>query len=292
MLIREKIKLGEFFCAPGIPDMISAIVAKKIGFDAVYASGYWMGASAYGLPDAGIITLTQMVDRVSTLVEVVGEAAVIADADTGFGGFLNVRETVRSYEKAGAQIIQLEDQEFPKKCGHLRGKRLEDVDTMAAKIKVAREAVQSENTLIAARTDCHQSEGMSGVTARLESYISAGADIVFPEALRTEEEMHKVCSSFDVPVMANMADGGLTPILDADTLSDLGFAFAIFPGTAALAGAAAVENVLNRLKTTGTSSHRDIELFDFAEFCQLIGFDDIEAFEEKWLRSADEGESS
>ena len=283
MQIKEKIERGEFFCAPGIPDMISAIVAKKIGFDAVYASGYWMGASAYGLPDAGIITLTQMVDRVSTLVDVVGDAAVIADADTGFGGLLNVRETVRLYEKAGAQIIQLEDQEFPKKCGHLDGKRLEDIDTMVKKIKVAKDSIEGKSTLIAARTDSHQSEGLSGVMKRLDCYINAGADIVFPEALQTEEEMHEVCSSFEVPVMANMADGGVTPISDAKSLSDLGFAFAIFPGTAALAGAAAVEKVLNRLKSTGTSVHHDIELFDFSEFCQLIGFDDIGDFEERWL---------
>ncbi|MAJ86838.1 MAG: oxaloacetate decarboxylase [Cellvibrionales bacterium TMED148] len=287
MDIREKIELGEFFCAPGIPDMISAVVAKKIGFDAVYASGYWMGASAYGLPDAGILTLTQMADRVSTLVDVVGDAAVIADADTGFGGLLNVRETVRLYEKAGAQIIQLEDQQFPKKCGHLEGKRVEDIDTMAAKIRVAKDAVECKSTLIIARTDSHQSEGISGVKKRLDCYINAGADIVFPEALKTEEEMYDICSSFEVPVMANMADGGITPILDANALSDLGFAFAIFPGTAALAAAAAVENVLNRLKMTGTSLHKDIELFDFAEFCQLIGFDDIRDFEDKWLRLKD-----
>lgn len=262
--------------------MISAVVAKQVGFDAVYASGYWMGASAYGVPDAGITTLTQMVDRVSTLVNTIGDAAVIADADTGFGGLLNVRETVRSYEKAGAQIIQFEDQEFPKKCGHTKNKRLEDSETMVMKIRVAVDSVSKQETMIIARTDCYQTEGLDGVMRRLEAYVEAGADIIFPEALRTQDEMRKVCSSFDVPVMINMADGGSTPILDADTLSGLGFSFAIFPATAALSAAAAVQHALTRLKTTGTSIHDDVDLFSFDEFCKLIGFEDVWEFEAKW----------
>ena len=286
MAIREKIKRGEFFCAPGIPDMISAVVAREIGFDAVYASGYWSSASAFGLPDAGIATYTQMVDRVATLVNTIGnDTAVIADADTGYGGLLNVRETVRGYEKAGAQVIQFEDQEFPKKCGHTRNKRIETCDTMVTKVQVAIDSRTLPDTLIAARTDAYQSEGLDGALRRLEAYIEAGADIVFPEALATEEEMRKVCDTFDVPVMANMADGGSTPILDADTLSEIGFAFAIFPATAALSAAAAVKQALTRLKNTGTSVHDDVELFDFNEFCRLIGFEDVWAFEKKWHQS-------
>jgi len=282
MGIREKIQRGEFFCAPGIPDMITAVVAKQIGFDAVYASGYWMGASAYGVPDVGITTFTQMVDRVATLVDTIGDAAVIADADTGYGGLLNVRETVRGYEKAGAQVIQFEDQEFPKKCGHTKNKRIEAVDVMARKVAVAVESRRNADTLIVARTDCYQTEGLDAVLRRLESYIEAGADIVFPEAVSTEEEMRKVCDAFDVPVMVNMADGGNTPIFSADVLSDIGFAFAIFPATAALSAAAAVKHALTRLKTTGTSIHDDVDLFDFSEFCQLIGFEDVWEFEKRW----------
>ena len=283
MAIREKIERGEFFCAPGIPDMITAVIAREIGFDAVYASGYWSSASAFGLPDAGIATYTQMLDRVTTLVNTIGDkSAVIADADTGYGGLLNVRETVRGYERAGAQVIQFEDQEFPKKCGHTRNKRIESSDTMVTKVRVAVDSRSAADTLIAARTDAYQSEGLDGVMRRLDAYIEAGADIIFPEALATEEEMRKVCETFDVPVMANMADGGDTPILDADTLADIGFAFAIFPATAALSAAAAVKRALTRLKTTGTSVHDDIELFDFNQFCTLIGFEDVWEFEKKW----------
>lgn len=263
--------------------MISAVVAKDIGFDAVYASGYWMGASAYGVPDVGITTFTQMVDRVATLVDTIGEAAVIADADTGYGGLLNVRETVRGYEKAGAQVIQFEDQEFPKKCGHTKNKRVESTDVMVTKIQVACDARTSDNTLIVARSDAYQTEGMDGMMKRLEAYVEAGADIIFPEALSSRDEMQKVCASFDVPVMINMADGGSTPIMNADTLSDIGFSFAIFPATASLAAAAAVRHALTRLKTSGTSLHEDVELFDFQEFCKLIGFEDIWEFEKRWL---------
>lgn len=285
MTIREKIKRKEFFCAPGIPDMITAVIARDIGFDAVYASGYWSSASAYGLPDAGIATYTQMVDRVATLVNTIGDAAVIADADTGYGGLLNVRETVRGYEKAGAQVIQLEDQEFPKKCGHTRNKRVETCETMVTKVKVAIDSRTHPDTLIAARSDAYQSEGLDGVLKRLDAYVEAGADIIFPEALATQEEMRKICETFDIPVMVNMADGGSTPILDANTLSDIGFAFAIFPATAALSAAAAVKHALTRLKTTGTSIHDDVELFDFNRFCQLIGFEDVWEFEKKWYQS-------
>jgi len=281
-LIKDKLENGEFFCAPGIQDMISAVIAKQVGFDAVYASGYWMGASAYGLPDVGITTYTQMVDRVSTLVRTIGDAAVIADADTGYGGLLNVRETVRGYEAAGAQVIQIEDQEFPKKCGHTKNKRIISTQEMVAKIKVAIESRGSKNTLISARSDAYQSEGFTGLMRRMEAYSNAGADIIFPEAVTTEHEMHEVCRSFDAYAMANMADGGETPILSGDELAAIGFAFAIFPATSSLAAAAAVKHALTRLKTTGTSLHSDVDLFEFSEFCKLIGFEDVWEFEKRW----------
>lgn len=281
--VRDKIENGDFFCAPGIPDMITAVVAKSIGFDAVYASGYWMGASAYGLPDVGITTYTQMLDRVGTLVKTMGGAAVIADADTGYGGLLNVRETVRGYEAAGVQVIQIEDQEFPKKCGHTGSKRIVPVETMVTKIKVALEARTNPNTMIAARTDARQSEGFEGAMRRVEAYAAAGADILFPEAFITEEEMREVCSTVNKPMMVNMADGGNTPILSADQLSDIGFAYAIFPATAALSAAAAVKKALTTLKQTGTSVSEDVPLFDFNEFSDLIGFKDVREFESRWV---------
>lgn len=281
-LIRNKLENREFFCAPGIQDMITAVVAKSLGIDTVYASGYWMGASALGLPDVGLTTYTQMLERIGILTRTMDGAAVIADADTGYGGLLNMRETVRGYETAGVQVIQIEDQEFPKKCGHTRNKRIVPLETMVTKIKVAIDSKTSTNTMIAARTDAYQSEGFEGAMRRLEAYAAAGADILFPEALTVESEMREACSILKKPVMINMADGGATPIYSADQLAEFGFSFAIFPSTASLAAAQAVKQALSNLQQTGTSINSDVALMNFSEFCSLIGFEDVWEFERRW----------
>jgi 2-methylisocitrate lyase-like PEP mutase family enzyme len=279
-IVRQKLDRREFFVAPGMQDMISTVIANKVGFEIVYGTGYWLTASASGLPDAGIATYTQMLDRMATLVKT-SNAAVIADADTGYGGLLNVHHTVKGYEAAGVTVIQLEDQEFPKKCGHTPYKRLIPLEDMVEKIKVAAEArTDKDNFLIIARTDARQSEGLEGTLKRLEAYAAAGADILFPEALTSEEEMRTACSAFDKPLMANMADGGLTPILPAATLEDLGYAFAIYPSMTSLIAAKAMEAGLRSLKDTGTYPAQD--LFDFKEFCTLIGFQAVWDFEKKW----------
>jgi 2-methylisocitrate lyase-like PEP mutase family enzyme len=281
-IVREKLTQKSFFVAPGLPDMIAAVVANKVGFEVVYGSGYWLTASASGLPDAGIATYTQMLDRMATLVKT-SHGAVIADADTGYGGLLNVHHTVKGYEAAGVTVIQLEDQEFPKKCGHTPFKRLIPLEDMVDKIKVATQArVDSENFLIIARTDARQSEGLDGVLRRLDAYAAAGADILFPEALASPDEMRTACASFGKPCMANMADGGLTPILPARQLEDLGYAFAIFPAMTSLIAAAAMEKGLRSLKDTG--AYPLDELFNFKEFCELIGFKDVWDFEKRWAK--------
>ncbi len=278
-IIKTKLDAREFFVAPGLQDMISTVVANQVGFDVVYGSGYWLTASSLGLPDAGIATYTQMVDRMSTLVRT-SNAAVIADGDTGYGGLLNVHHTVKGYEAAGVSVIQLEDQEFPKKCGHTPFKRLIPIEDMVEKIKVAVEA--RDQMLIIARTDARQSEGLDGQLRRLEAYSKAGADILFPEALTSEEEMRTACAAFDKPMMANMADGGLTPILSAKVLEDIGYAFAIYPSMTSLVAAAAMRQGLQALKTTG--EYDPDSLFDFKEFCGLIGFEDVWAFEKRWAK--------
>lgn len=282
-ILRQKLASRQFITAPGIQDMIAAVVANKVGFDIVYGSGYWTVASAYGLPDAGIASVTQMVDRMATLVRTCN-AAVVADADTGFGGLLNVHHTVQAYEQAGITAIQIEDQEFPKKCGHTPGKRVVPAEEMADKIRVAVEARRDENFLIIARTDARQSEGLQGVLHRMKLYAEAGADILFPEALTSDEEARIVTASLGKPMMANMADGGLTPIRDAKTLESLGYSMAIFPAMTSLAAAAAMEAALLNLKQTGTSLSPDVPLFNFKEFCSLIGFEDVWAFDKKWAR--------
>jgi len=285
-LLRQKLTKREFFFAPGCHDMMAALIAKKLGFEIVYGSGYWLTASAHGIPDAGIATYTQMVERMGALARVSG-AVVMADADTGYGGLLNVHHTVRGYEQAGVTAIQIEDQEFPKKCGHTPDKRVIAQEDMVEKIKVACDArLDPVNTLIIARTDARQSEGLDRALRRGEAYGKAGADIVFIEALMSEEEMVKTCSRLDWPLMVNLANGGHTPILPLQTIKEIGFACAIFPGITALAANHAVENALRVLKEKGIGESPDVPMFDFNEFCRLIGFEEVWAFERKWSRDS------
>ncbi|MDM7955893.1 isocitrate lyase/PEP mutase family protein [Blastomonas sp.] len=284
-ILRDKLGSGQFFVVPGIQDMIAAVIANKVGFDLVYGTGYWLTASAHGLPDAGIVTYTEMRDRMATLVRT-SNAAVIADGDTGYGGLLNVHHTVRGYEQAGVTAIQIEDQEFPKKCGHTPNRRIIPVEDMVEKIKVASDAREDrENFLIIARTDARQSEGFDGAMRRIEAYAKAGADVLFPEALESEEEMARACAAFDTPMMANMSNGGSSPVPVADVLAQIGYAFAIYPSLTSLAAAAAMEKALVDLKSQGIGQPDG--LFSFGEFCSLIGFEDVWAFERKWGKAAD-----
>jgi 2-methylisocitrate lyase-like PEP mutase family enzyme len=283
--LKSAIEGGEFIVAPGLHDMIAAVVSNKVGFDFVYASGYWMTASAHGLPDAGIATYTEMLGRVATLVRTVN-AGVIADADTGYGGLLNVHHTVRGYEDAGVMAIQMEDQEFPKKCGHTPFKRVVPLRDMVDKVKVACAARRSPEILIIARTDARQTDGFEGALKRGEAYGEAGADIVFIEALESEDEMRQACARIKKPMMANMADGGKTPIRPKAELAAMGYQVAIFPATTGLAAAYAAKVALSVLKETGTSVSPNVPLFSFAEFNSLIGFEDVWAFEQKWARNS------
>jgi 2-methylisocitrate lyase-like PEP mutase family enzyme len=282
--LRAALEAGEFIAAPGIQDMITAVISNAVGFDFVYATGYWLTASAYGLPDAGIATYSQMLDRVATLTRTV-DASVIADADTGYGGLLNVHHTVRGYEAAGVSAIQIEDQEFPKKCGHTPFKRIVPLIDMVEKIKVACEArLNPRETLIIARTDARQSEGLEGALARGAAYAEAGADIIFLEALESEEEMRAAGSRVTKPLMANMADGGKTPIRSAEALQALGYALAIYPSMTGLAAAQATSHALSEFKRLGTSDAPSIPLYSFAAFNKLIGFEEVWAFERRWAR--------
>jgi 2-methylisocitrate lyase-like PEP mutase family enzyme len=265
--------------------MMAAVLAREIGFDVVYGSGYWLTASCHGLPDAGIATYTQMLERMTTLKRTIGTAALIADADTGYGGLLNVHHTVRGYEDAGVAALQLEDQEFPKRCGHMAGKRVIPLEGMVEKIRVACAARRDpDGMMIIARTDAISVEGFEAALRRAEAYAAAGADMLFVEAPGSEAQMRRICSLTDKPMMANMADGGKTPILPATELAQIGYAGAIFPASTALAANAAVDRMLRNLKNRGTSVSADIPLYDFNHFSRINGFDEVYAFEQKWMR--------
>lgn len=281
--LRQALASGEFFLAPGLHDMITARLAQAHGFPFGYASGYWLTASTHGLPDAGIATYTQMLERVETLVRTVPGMAIIADADTGYGGLINMRHTMLGYARAGVAAMQIEDQEFPKRCGHSKGKRVVSTGEMVARIKVAVEARGStDGPLIIARSDARAMEGMDAMLRRLEAYAAAGADILFPEALTTEDEIAFVAPRLPGPAMMNMADGGHTPILSAATLEAMGYAGAIFPAMTALAAAAAADNALRLLRQSGTSRNPGVELYSFADMCSLLGFDEIYEQDARW----------
>jgi 2-methylisocitrate lyase-like PEP mutase family enzyme len=283
-IFRQKLDAGQYFVVPGVQDMIAALVADKVGFELVYGTGYWLTASAHGLPDAGIATYTEMVDRMRTLVRS-SRAAVIADADTGYGGLLNVQHTVRGYEAAGVTAIQLEDQEFPKKCGHTPYKRCIPTEDMVAKIQVAVEAREDkQNFLVIARTDARAGEGVDAALRRLEAYARAGADVLFFEAPQSEDEMRRACEAFDLPMMANLSNGGKTPMLPAETLAQIGYAFGIYPSLTSLSAAAAMEQALRALKDHGDGSGGGQPLFGFQEFCERIGFLEVWEFEKRWAR--------
>jgi len=277
----SRLRIGDYLPAPGVFDLISGRIADRMGFPALYMTGYGVVASSFGLPDAGLASYTEMVDRVKTIAA--GTLTpLIADGDTGYGGLLNVQRTVRGYEQAGAVAIQLEDQKIPKKCGHTPNRRVIPVEDMVAKIRVAVAARESENFLVIARTDARTQYGLAEAIGRGQAFAKAGADVVFVEAPESVDEMIEICREIDGPLMANMVNGGKTPILSAEELKDLGYQIVIFPGTAFLAAGSAVQSVYQHLKATGSSRGLPTPLYDFEEFNRLMGFEEVWAFEKKW----------
>jgi 2-methylisocitrate lyase-like PEP mutase family enzyme len=264
--------------APGVYDMISLKIADRMGFELLYMTGYGAVASALGLPDAGLASYTDMVGRVAAMAGM-AETPLIADGDTGYGGLLNVRQTVRGYEAAGAAGIQLEDQEFPKKCGHTPGRRVIPAQDMARKIAVAVESRRNADFLIVARTDARTSLGLDEALRRGEMYAKAGADILFIESPESEEEMSRIGRAFDLPLVANMVEKGRTPLLSKAELEKLGFKLAIFPGTGFLAAGAAIERAYREIRDTGSSVGIVKDLYDFDAFGRLMGFEDVWEFD-------------
>jgi 2,3-dimethylmalate lyase len=281
--LRQAIKDGHFITAPGVFDLISALLADRMGFKALYATGYGTVASALGLPDAGLATYTEMIDRIGRIVDMT-RTPVIADADTGYGGLLNVRHTVRGYEKAGVTAIQLEDQEFPKKCGHTPNRRVVPLEDMVRKIRVASDSRCSGDFLIIARTDARTAHGLDEAIRRGIAYGEAGADIVFVESPESEAELAEVGRRIGKPLLANLVNGGRTPMLPVDRLAKLGFSLAIFPAVGFLAAGRALQAAYEDLQKHGTST-KAVPMFDFAEFNELMGFQDVWAFERRYAET-------
>jgi 2-methylisocitrate lyase-like PEP mutase family enzyme len=279
-LLRQRLASPKLTVAPGVHDMVSLRLANTFGFDALYMTGFGAVASYLGLPDAGLATYTDMVNRVKQMASM-ATAPLIADGDTGYGGLLNVRHTVRGYEEAGASAIQLEDQEFPKKCGHTPGRRVIPMDDMVKKIQVAVEARSSRDFLIIARTDARTSLGLDEALRRGEAYAKAGADVLFIESPESVDEMRAIGKRFDLPLVANMVEKGRTPVLPRAELEAIGYRLAIFPVSALLAAVTAMRGVYAHIKETGSSQGVPVPLEDFTELTRLMGFEDIWEFDKR-----------
>ena len=278
--LRARLNAPGAVVAPGVFDMISARIADRAGFDLIYMTGYGVAASHLGLPDAGLATYSDMRDRAATIAG--GTVTpLIADGDTGFGGLLNVDHTVRGYEAAGVCGIQLEDQEFPKKCGHTPGRRVIPAEDMVAKIRVAVEARTSPDFLIVARTDSLAGLGVDEALRRAEMYDAAGADVLFVESPESLEQMERIGKVTEKPLVANMVEGGSTPVLPPDELAALGFRLLLHPATGFLAMAAALEDAYGALRSNGGSQSVADRLYDFDAFSRLMGFERVWDFDRR-----------
>lgn len=258
--------------APGVYDALSALIAEQAGFDALYLSGASIAYTRLGRSDIGLTTYTEVEDALARITERVA-APVIVDADTGFGNALNTQRTVRGFERAGAAMIQLEDQTFPKRCGHLDGKTVIPAAEMCGKLKAAADARTNESTLILARTDALAVEGLEAALDRAEAYLEAGADALFIEALRTPEQMRAACERYAarVPLLANMVEGGKTPVQSAEALTELGFRIVIFPGGTARAVARTLQGYYASLRRHGTTAPWRDGMLDFDGLNAVIG---------------------
>lgn len=284
--LRQMLERGEFIVAPGVFEMFSAKVADRMGFKALYMTGYGVSASHLGLPDAGLVGYTDMVSRAAVIAQGITRP-LIADADTGFGGLINIRHTVRGYEAAGVQAIQLEDQESPKKCGHTPNRRVVPLADAVQRVEVAVQARRSRDCLIIARTDARTSLGLDEAIARGKAFAKAGADIVFIESPESEDEFRRVggelagCGAW---LIANMVPTGRSPELSAAALEVMGFSLAIWPSAVMSVVCQAAESALAYLREHGTTAGSPVPAYDMARLHQLVGFEDVWDFERRHAR--------
>ncbi|HTD20201.1 MAG TPA: isocitrate lyase/PEP mutase family protein [Ktedonobacteraceae bacterium] len=281
--LRELLVQRDLLVAPGAYDALSARLIAQAGFPAVYMTGFGTAASVLGQPDVGLLTMSEMVSRAAALAAVVGDRPLIADADTGYGNPINVRRTVREYERAGVAAIHIEDQVWPKKCGHMEGKQVIPVDEMVQKIRAAVDARQDPDFVIIARTDANAVYGLEDALRRGRAYREAGADVIFIEAPRSIEELHAIAQAFpDVPLLYNWAESGKTPLLPLEEIHALGFKLVIFPVSMLFAATQALLDLLEALKQGQTSLAFAERMVTFSQFTDQIGLPEIQALERRY----------
>lgn len=276
MTLRDRLNRAPILVAPGVYDGLTALLAEQAGFEALYLSGAAVAYTRLGRPDIGLSTMSEMADTMALIRDRVS-LPVIIDADTGFGNALNARRTMTVYERAGANALQVEDQTYPKRCGHLADKSLIPASEMAGKIAAMADARSSADTLIIARTDAIAVEGFEAAVDRAGRYLEAGADALFIEAPRSLEELRAICTTFRgrAPLMANMVEGGSTPITGAPDLEALGFSLVIFPGGIVRALAKAAQDYYASLQATGSNTAFKDRMFDFNGLNGRIGTADM-----------------
>jgi 2-methylisocitrate lyase-like PEP mutase family enzyme len=266
---------------PGAPDALTARVIEALGFEAVYITGAGVTNARLGVPDLGLITLSELADTVEGVREAVA-LPIVVDADTGFGGPLNVRRTVQTLERRGANAIQLEDQTFPKRCGHFTGTEVIPAANMVAKLDAALDARADESLLIIARTDARQMLGLEAALERAALYREAGADVIFVEAPRTADELAEIGRRIDAPLVVNMVEGGATPQLSADELSALGFAIVLYANAALRGAVHGMQAVLEHLKRTGSTAGALQQMIGWEERQRLVGKPLFDALSERY----------
>ena len=273
----------ETLLAPGIYDALSGLIAEQSGAQAVYLSGASIAYTRFGRSDVGLVSVSEVHDTLAAVTDRI-KIPIIVDADTGFGNALNVQRTVRNFERAGAAAIQIEDQSFPKRCGHLDGKVLIKTDEMVGKVKAAVDARKTSDTLIIARTDARAVEGLQEAIDRAHAYEEAGADILFIEAPRSVDELKVIRKSFhlNTPLLANMVEGGKTPVKTADDLKSLGFNIVIFPGGAVRAATFQLQEYYAGLLENGSNAEFSKRMHDFDSLNTVIGTPELLSIGKKY----------
>jgi 2-methylisocitrate lyase-like PEP mutase family enzyme len=277
-ILKSRVAEGRAILLPGVANALGARIAEDLGYEALYLTGAGISNTTLGLPDLGLITLDNIIDTISHISNVV-DLPLVVDADTGFGNAVNVHNTVRRLEAAGASAIQLEDQVFPKKCGHFEGKDVISAAEMVDKVKAAVDARRSSDTLIIARTDARYTEGFEAAMARAQAYIDAGADVTFVEAVTSQEEIAAVPARLKRPQVINIVYGGKTPPLPFETLDEMGFSFVLYANAALQAAISAMQSVLGDLKANGSLAGAEDRLASFVERQRVVRkgvYDDLE----------------
>ena len=274
-MLKSLLQTEKTILVPGVFDALSALIAKQAGFKALYMTGFGVAGSLLAKPDIGLVTASEMVTRASQIVDAIGNTPLIADGDNGYGGVHNVSRLVNAYEKIGVQCIQLEDQVIPKRCGHMNNKEIVDLDEATAKIRAAIQSRDSNNFLIAARTDSRATHDLDEALRRGDAFLNAGADILFIEAPQSIDEMRIIKNEFpDANLIANIVEGGKTPELDFEEVAQIGFKIVLRPVSALLAISSTLQDCYSTLLRSNSNQEKPTKI-SFDEYNKLIGLDNF-----------------